>query len=88
MNVYLDHASTQSDLLEVLNFLIPSHDVKFYRLILKSWNNVTIVLLKQAHNIHTISQALIYNHARTGKRLPKAIRPQLDIPEPYEPTLV
>lgn len=55
MNVYWDHAKTQPDLLEALNYFRPSQDMKLYRLILKVCNKVTIALLQCLRNVQTIT---------------------------------
>ena len=76
------HAKTQPDLLEVLNCLRPSHDMKLHQLILKAGVKVSINLLQRARNAHTISEAFFFNRTRTSNRLTKGTRSQLFIPEP------
>ena len=76
------------DLLTALNYLRLSQDTKLYKLILISWNKVTIALLQLARNVQIIAETLIYNRTRTSKLLTKVQRFQSDIPEPSGPTLV
>ena len=76
------------DLLTALKYLRLSQDMKLYKLILTSWNNVTITLLQLARNVQIIAETLIYNRTRTSKLLTKGQRSQSTIPEPSALTLV
>ena len=85
MSVYWSHdkthATTHLDLVKALNCLRPSQDMKVYRLIIKTWNNISIALLQCARNVQTISEALVYNRIRTSNRLTKDTRAPYTIPE-------
>ena len=92
ISVFWDHAKAQSpiytDLLDALNCLWPSHDMKLYQLVAKTWNKVTIVLLQRARNVQTIAEALVFNQARSSKRHAKVTPATYPIPEPCGLTLV
>ena len=92
LTVWWDHAKAQSpthtDLLDALNYLRPSNDMKLYQLVAKAWNKVTIALLQRARNVQTITEALVFNHTRSSKRHSKVTRATYPIPEPCGLTLV
>ena len=61
----------------VLNCLQPTQDMEQYRLIINTHNKVTIAILKRAHNIQTITDALVYNQTQTYKLSTKVQPTQL-----------
>ena len=75
--MFWEHAKAQSpthnELLDAMNCLQPSHDMKLYQLVAKAWNKVTIALLQRARNVQTIVEALVFNHTRSSKRHSKVI---------------
>ena len=92
ISVFWDHAKAQSpihtDLLDALNCLRPSNDMKLYQLVSKAWNKVTIALLQRERNVQTIAEALVFNHTRSSKRHSKVTQATYPIPEPCGLTLV
>ena len=59
ITVFWDNAKAQSpthnELLDAMNYLRSSHDMKLYQLVAKAWNKVTISLLQRARNVQTIA---------------------------------
>ena len=92
MSVCWDHAKTHTkttlELLDAMNCLRPTQDMKLYRLILKTWNKVSIALLQRTRNVQTIVEALVCNYSRVETRLKTRTRAQYTISEPCNLTLV
>lgn len=72
MIIYYDHAVKQLDMLESLNKLQSTQDMKLYKLLNVTWNKLTIVLLQRIHHVYMIVETLMYNRIYVDKMTNKA----------------